>query len=413
MANPLVHLKNKILSFLHYIRGKLRYSQEPLKVNYITMLSPYLVEACHLLIHKQQENGSWEDDPLITSLVVDSLYRAFNMGLRCSGIKRAIIRGVTYLRQELMKISKEVIRGKELYPSLDRNSRVFFQMIQTLNMLGDTIVNDRDVKKALSAIFSALSQYCFALDSPQVVSTALVTALHLSISPDESIRRLLDYAIISLFAKKARDPDVVILAYPLILWGKEYSNLIVAIYQRYFPSEQATYSSIIDRIKERALTAIKEILSRPFINVELLVHTASLLGMEELKDDVLLNLLRERIIRKVQKSKLDTFLLNHSMPTGQMALLCQAMVNSGLITWYVLSEEQQRKLRILLNECVRLFRYRKEKRWLKGSIIALLVITYALLLIINYYVAQVWFGIFVAVVPIIITILVGIILKRY
>ena len=413
MANPLVHLKDCVLSFIRKKAWRLR--GPPVKTSHITIISPYLVEACRALILEQGEDGSWENDPLTTSFVVDVLYRAFNIGLKCSGMKRAIVKGVKYLRCKLRELSEKIIRSKNLYPGLDRNSRTLFQIIQTLSILGDTTVSEENVRKAFKRTLSALSQYCFTLDSPQAVSSALIAVLCLGIPFEEKlVQGLLDYVIVSLFAEKTQSQHILMLAHPLVLWSRTRDDLIISVHRRHSPSEQVNINSILNKTKSRVHAAIKNLFSKPFVDVELLVYAADLLNLDELKDDALFDLIRERIIEKAQELKLNASSFNYKAPAGLLALLCHAIMSSKLDVWNVFPEDQLKKLHYFLSKCMKYLRFKKEKERLKWSVVALLFTVDGLLLaIISHVVAQSLFIIIAPVITAIISFFAGIVMSKY
>ena len=350
MADIMVHLKrikNKVIRLL--TRRKKRI---PLDV-FMEVNSPVMMDVFKQLLRKQEVNGSWQNDPLLTASALRAIYyleRAIE--IQSPIFKKRYYLAVLYLKRWLLQITDRILMQDTIYYELDRVGRAFYNTILTFSIIGEeSCINNDRVVRALQKLVNCTAKYCFKLHNPFLVEELLMCLSsiydYVKMTPPDVI---IDYAVLTVFSEGVDNCVFFALVPALLSWYVRFPSVIERAWKKYKGTKERTTFS--KALAKRMRTHIDELLTKNEIDTRLLAYVLLFLAYakELMKQDLLLKM-AQRLITFLQKRYLiQRTRIEQNAPAFYLALIGEGLLRTGLHKWYVISNEHIKAVKIALRK---------------------------------------------------------------
>jgi hypothetical protein len=214
---------------------------------------PYLNLLSQFLTSLQCNDGSWFQEPLHTTIILQALHTYYSNVIKSkiNVFQKALKKGAKYLRGVLQNLSQEIISLQNLYSGLNERAILFGNIIYTLKTIKEIELDDY-VIIAFRKLEAEVVKYSHALSNVDAITSILKCYLFFSNKgpPKELIKVLINTSFTS---NSLRDHFVVLMS--------KYSKQIEKVWQeeivKYYPKwRYRSYQEIIAEINSSKLNTL-------------------------------------------------------------------------------------------------------------------------------------------------------------
>jgi hypothetical protein len=263
---------------------------------FIILPSPYLNLLSQFLLSLQSEDGSWFQEPLYTSIVLQALHTYFVNTKMENIYHKELSKGIEYLKNELEDFSEKVLSSENLYAGLDDKAIFFGNLFYTVNLIGGRVLSQNKVKLAFKKLEAEVNKYAYSLDNIEAITDIVKCYKFLNgENPPETLLRV----ILSTFLQSSFLRDTFLAFCCIYTLIDKYPEKLEELYQkeivRYEPNlKNKTFQETITDIICSKLRKLNE-------NSDLETLAYGLIVATELKVDTHVQKISELIYRKLNE----------------------------------------------------------------------------------------------------------------